>query len=112
MQVNKYHTVFCVSLTFFSICKGKYYIIVIRITLAISVHLLLQINFLNQLPHLPPINMTSCCCFFNPVGILKGASTLEGRQSRKTPELESKRTGCSRGVLPKPHDYEKFIEML
>lgn len=52
--------------------------------------------------------MTSWWVFFNPVGILKGASTLEGRQSRKTPELESKRTGCSH-VLPKPHDYEKFI---
>ena len=54
-------------------------------TLTIPLHLLLQVNFLNQLSTYLPAIWQAFFFFFNPVGILKGISTFEGYWSRKTP---------------------------
>lgn len=55
--------------------------------------------------------MTSFFFFFNPVGILKGVSTSEGCQSRKTLNLESERTEYSYGVPPKPRDHSSSFKL-
>ena len=62
-------------------------------TLTIPLHLLLQVYFLNQLSTYLPSIWQAFFFFFNPVGILKGISTFEGCQSRKTLGLYQKELG-------------------